>query len=138
MNQINERYHLKAITFEAEIAEMKIQYEAEITRLKATLADRDASIIEQSEFIQKTAVPEHNSDKKLWVIRDNNGSYRIRADSTKTFNNWVYQFTYPASMNIKQEVKNEFGITKGFTSEFTMHRVVEFIKTLNPKSTVEL
>jgi hypothetical protein len=140
MDAVNERYHLKNITFEAEIAVMKVQHDAEVASLKATIAAKDDTIVEHSKFIQKTAVPEDNSDKNIWVIRDNNGSYRIRADSSKnkTFDGWVYQFTYPASMNIKQKVNDHFGTTKGFANEFTMHAVVDYIKTLSPKITIEV
>jgi hypothetical protein len=138
MDAVNERYNLKAITFEAEIAVMKVQHDIEIAGLNATIVARNATIVAQSDFIQKTAVPEHNSEKKLWVIQNNNESYRIRADShAKFFNGWIYQFTFPASMNVKQEVQKQFHGTKGFNLA-TIRNVLSYLKTLNPKLTIEV
>lgn len=123
MDLINERSHLKNISFEENMKEINEKLTAEINDLKS-------ENISLKSDLSNLAVPENNCDKILSIVKKDE-KYILSADSQKYKNNYFYQFIFPASMNVKQIVKKEFGTYEFDKDDLT--DVINFIFSKEPK-----
>ena len=118
MDEINERGQLKNISSDENINEVLKQLKEENEKLK--------------EHINNTSVPIENSDKDLYIYRED-GQFKISADSNKIPNNIIYHFIFPASMNIRQMVHNGFGLRYNTIPEQMIEGVIKYLELSNPK-----
>ena len=105
MNAHNEEIHLRKIQLEQIVDELQQKF-AELERVTGVLKD--------------LVVPIENSEKKLYILKLDNETYKLSADSTRKFPNVYREYTVPASMNIKQLLKD---VGAG---NYQMHNYYEF------------
>jgi hypothetical protein len=101
MDTINELGHAAGQPFD-------VVREQLITQMQATIAAQQATIATQETHIAATAVPITNCDKILTVYTFGHG-YKLSANSTNPQRHFLKRFTFPASMNFKQELKRMLG-----------------------------
>ena len=80
MDAINEEIHLKNIQLEQKVAKL--------TRV--------------NEVLKKLVVPLENCRKKLYILKEDNETYKLSADSFRKFPNVYREYILPSSMNVKQ------------------------------------
>lgn len=124
MDKINERGQLKQLSFEENTNEIITNLENEITELKNKNK-------ELQEHIKETSVPIDNCDKDLYLIVEGERLI-ISANSSKPPEFFDYHFTFPASINIKQLLREEFGVLKKLKAD-RLSEVIEYINRFSPK-----
>lgn len=124
MDKINEIGQLKQLSFEENTNEIITNLENEITELKNKNK-------ELQEHIKETSVPIDNCDKDLYLIVEGERLI-ISANSSKPPEFFDYHFTFPASINIKQLLREEFGVLKKLKAD-RLSEVIEYINGFEPK-----
>ena len=114
MKAINEQQHKQHITFEEQLKQT-------ISNLQDTITKQSETITKQADHINTCAVPKNNNTKKLRILKlEGDNKYKISADSTRRkYKNEVYRYIIPASMNIKQNLKDLIGGEYVFYGELT-------------------
>ena len=114
MDAINEQQHKQHITFEEQLKQT-------ISNLQDTITKQTETITKQADHINTCAVPKNNNTKKLRILKlEGDNKYKISADSTRRkYKNEVYRYIIPASMNIKQNLKDLIGGEYVFYGELT-------------------
>jgi hypothetical protein len=88
----------------AQYGSFKVQHDiiqAQVTHIDA----QDETIADQETQIAATSVPITNSDKILTIYLYGEG-YKLSANSYKPQKHFLIRFTFPASMNYKQELND--------------------------------
>lgn len=124
MDKINEIGQLKQLSFEENTNEIIDLLNKEITELKNKNK-------ELQEHIKETSVPIDNCDKDLYLIVEGERLI-ISANSSKPPEFFDYHFTFPASINIKQLLREEFGVLKKLKAD-RLSEVIEYINGFEPK-----
>ena len=125
MDKINEYSQATNQTFD----ETKDQL---IAHLQATIDEQQAHIQQLETKIAQTSVPEENSDKDLFIIRVNN-QLKLCADNTHPPQHFIRRYRFPAAMNVKQMVREEFGLNGSDIQNDKLEEVMTYINGLNPK-----
>ena len=81
------------------------------------------------DIINKQSVPAANCDKKLKIIKLDNGLYKLSADNKRKIEGTIRTYIFPASMNTKQLLKN---LCKRYVFE-DLEQMDKSIRDMNPK-----
>ena len=126
MDKINEYSQATGQTFDETKDELIAQMQAKI--------DEQAQQIEQLETkIAQTSVPEENCDKDLFIIRDANNQLKLSADNTHPPRHFIRRYRFPAAMNVRQLVREQFEMNGCSIPNDRLEEVMAFINGLNPK-----
>ena len=127
MDKINEYSHAVNKSFDQAKDEI-------INQLQAKIEEQQIQINELEEHISNTSVPEETSYKDLYIIREGE-KFKLCADSTHQPPNFIRHYIFPASMNIRKMIRNEFELRYNDIPNDCLEEVMTFIKQLNPKFT---
>ena len=101
---------------------------------KELIAERELN----KELIYEEAVRSNDvKDRKLTIYREND-VIKMSADNKKSFKTFIIQYTFPASMNIRMQLKKEKLYNK--LSDISNEEYIDirnYLDSLNPKSRVE-
>ena len=114
--------------------ELNMKYEALLTKNEQLIAERELN----KELIYEEAVRSSNvKDRKLTIYRENN-TIKMSADNKKSFKTFIVQYTFPASMNIRMQLKKEklYNKLSDISNEEYIN-IKNYLDSLNPKSRVE-
>jgi hypothetical protein len=146
MDTINELAHATGEPFDQTkdqlIAQMRGYIDAQRAKIlaqQATIAARDATIDDQEatieardDHIAATSVPIRNCDKILTIFTFG-GGYKLSANSSKPQEHFLKRFTFPASMNYKQELNRVLG-AYSFEDFENYDDSILLIRALDPKT----
>jgi hypothetical protein len=107
------------------------QLQTENKQLKSELNNKDSHISKQNHVIYDRSVRTDNNEKILYMTYEK-GHYKLRANSSKEFENY-HMFVFPASMNIKQDVCDQFGLKYGNLPNTLYGSIVLYLISKNPK-----
>ena len=104
-------------------------------RLSANNKVKDDEILEKKEEIYNKSVRSNLNDKKLTIFTIDDKTLGLSCDSTKKVPNAKDVFDFPATLNIKQEIRKRMGL-KGVSTVIPIGKydeLVKIIKELIPK-----
>ena len=125
MDKINEYSQATNQTFD----ETKDQL---IAQLQAQINEQQQHIQQLETKIANTSVPEENSDKDLFIIRVGN-QLKLCADNTHKPTHFIRRYRFPAAMNVRQMVREHFGLNNCDIPNDSLEDVMNYINELNPK-----
>ena len=125
MDKINEYSQATGQTFN----ETKDQL---IAQLQAKIDEQSQQIQQLETKIAQTSVPEENCDKDLFIIRVK-GQLKLCADNTHKPTQFIRRYRFPAAMNVRQMIREQFELTNVNIPNDRLEEVMTFINGLNPK-----
>lgn len=125
MDKINEYSQATNQTFD----ETKDQL---IAQLQATIDEQQQHIQQLETRIAETSVPEANCDKDLFIIRVGD-QLKLCADNTHKPTHFIRRYRFPAAMNVRQMVREHFGLNNCDIPNDSLEDVMVFVNELNPK-----
>ena len=103
-----------------------------IAQLQARINEQQQHIQQLETKIAQTSTPEENCDKDLYIIRAGQ-TFKLSADSTHPPTQFIRHYIFPASMNIKQLIREQFELRYGDIPNDRLEEVMEFINDQHPK-----
>lgn len=125
MNTINDYTQATGQTFDEAKDEL-------IAQLQARINEQQQHIQQLETKIAQTSTPEENCDKDLFIIRVGQ-TFKLSADSTHPPIQFIRHYIFPASMNIKQLIREQFELRYGDIPNDKLEEVMEFINDQHPK-----
>ena len=125
MDKINEYSQATGQTFDETKDEL-------IAQLQARIDEQQQQIQQLETKIAQTSVPDDNCDKDLFIVRVNN-QLKLCADNTHKPTQFIRRYRFPAAMNVKQIIREEFGLNGSDIPNDRLEEVMTFINGLNPK-----
>ena len=125
MNSINEYSQATGQTFDETKDEL-------IAQLQARIDEQQQQIQQLETKIAQTSVPDENCDKDLFIVRVN-GQLKLCADNTHKPTQFIRRYRFPAAMNVKQIIREEFGLNGSDIPNDRLEEVMTFINGMNPK-----
>ena len=137
MDTINDIGKAKLIDDDTNMQEILDNLTSELEDLKIKNKELIAENNTNKHIIYEEAVRSYINDRKLTIYREDN-TIKISADNNKTFKTYIIQYTFPASMNIRMELKNNKLFRK--MSDISIeeyYNIINFLDSLQPKSRTE-
>ena len=103
-----------------------------IAQLQARIDEQQQEIQTLQTKIANTSCPEENCDKDLFIIRSDN-QLKLCADNTHPPRHFIRRYRFPAAMNVKQLVREHFGLNGSDIPNDKLEEVMTFINGLEPK-----
>ena len=134
MDTINDYTHAANTTFDAVKDELITQYRIKIDELQKQNMRLEATQDALSTTVYTTSTRTPGKLKDLWII-DSVWGKQLSADSTTAPDAFYYHYQFPASMNVKQLIREHFKSdiqTHYIIPDAVLDNVVAYIEALNP------